>query len=100
MILLVPGTHMNSDSESVREHLLRGPDINVPRGGGRGGVEVGVVGGQLATEGIHAPGDLTRLLVAPADRCKIGLVVHEATVEGGIGVGIGRADMDLVKKPY
>ena len=86
---------MDADGEGVREQLLRGFDVDVARDGSRRGVEMGVVRGQLATECVHAAGDLTRLLVAPADWREVGLVVHEAAVKGGLLVRVGRADVDL-----
>lgn len=54
-----------------------------------------MVRGKLATERVHAARDLARLLIAPADRREVGLVVHEAAVEGGFLVRVGRADVDL-----
>lgn len=44
---------------------------------------------------IHPPGDLTSLLVAPADWGEVGFVVHEATVEVRLLVGVGRRNVDL-----
>ena len=48
---LVPGAHVDADGEAVGQELLRGPDVDVLAGGGRVGVEVRVVGGELAAEG-------------------------------------------------
>ena len=47
----VPGTHVDADGEAVGQELLRGPDVDVLARGGRVGVEVRVVGGELAAEG-------------------------------------------------
>ena len=48
---LVPGAHVDTDGEAIWQELLRGPDVDVLAGGGRVGVEVRVVGGELAAEG-------------------------------------------------
>ena len=108
----VPCAHVNTDSEAVRQQLLRGLDVNVSgcRRGGR--MEVRVMRSKLATEGyitrrqqslqkkfivptIHATGNLASLLVTPADRGEISLVVHETTVEVRLDIWVGRCDVDL-----
>lgn len=45
---------------------------------------------------IHAMGNLASLLITPADRSKIGLVVHEAAVEVRLDIRVGRCDVDLL----
>lgn len=45
---------------------------------------------------IHATSNLTSLLVAPAYRSKIGLIIHEATVKVRLGIWVGRCNMDLL----
>ena len=91
----VPGTHVDTDSERVREELLRGPDVDVLAGGWGTGVEVRVVRGELTTEGVHATGNLTSLLIRPADGREVRLVVHEARVEERLDVRVRRRDVDL-----
>ena len=44
---------------------------------------------------VHATRDLTSLLVAPADRRKVCLVVHKATVKEWLDIGVGGLDVDL-----
>ena len=44
---------------------------------------------------IHATGDFTSLLVTPANRSEVSLVVHETTIEEWLDVGVCRLDMDL-----
>jgi hypothetical protein len=47
---------------------------------------------------IHSPGDFTGLLVAPTNRCKVGLVVHESAVEVGFNVRVSALDVDLTRE--
>ena len=47
---------------------------------------------------IHAARDLARLLIAPADRREIRLVVHEARVEERLHVRVRRLDVDLAAR--
>ena len=47
----VPCAHVNADSESVRQQLLRGLDVNVLGCRGGSGMEVRMVRSKLATEG-------------------------------------------------
>lgn len=49
----------------------------------------------VKTHTIHATSNLASLLVTPADRGKISLVVHEPTVEEGFDVWVVRLNMDL-----
>lgn len=44
---------------------------------------------------IHAPSDLTSLLVTPADGSKVGLVVHETAIEVRLDVWVLRRDVNL-----
>lgn len=44
---------------------------------------------------IHPASDLASFLVTPADGGKVRLVVHEATVEFGLGVWVRRCDVNL-----
>lgn len=44
---------------------------------------------------IHSPCYLARLLVAPANWSKVGLVVHKATIESRLAVRARARDMDL-----
>lgn len=113
---LVPGTHVNTDGKAIREELLCGLDIDVLRNSWRRRMEMGVMRGQLTTEGchvqtvrplhnveaekerrptIHSPRNLTSLLVAPTDRRKVCFVVQKATVKEWLNIGVGGLDMDL-----
>ena len=47
----VPGAHVDTDGQAVREDLPSGLDVDVAARRRRVGVEMGVVGGELATEG-------------------------------------------------
>lgn len=44
---------------------------------------------------VHSPCDFTSLLVAPADRSKVSLVVHEPTVEEWLLVWVRGLNVDL-----
>lgn len=105
---------MDADSETIGVDLLGSLDVDVAASSRRRGVEMRVVRRQLSTEGyviicyykgvsnskknehtIHATCDLTGLLVAPSDGCKVSLVVHEATVEEWLHIWVRRRDVDL-----
>ena len=51
--------------------------------------------GFLQERTVHSPGDFTSLLVTPADRSEVCLVVHESTVKGGILIWARGCDVNL-----
>ena len=110
----VPCTHVDADSQAIRQQLLRSLDVDISACGRRCRVEVGVVRGEFATESfkyrsvcglnrvyhskvltVHPARNFTGLLVTPPDRSEISLVVHETAIEERLLVRICRLDMDL-----
>jgi hypothetical protein len=47
---------------------------------------------------IHASRNLASLLVTPANRSEVSLVIHEATVEEGLDVRVRRSDVNLAMR--
>ncbi len=47
----MPSAHMNSNSKSIREQLLRRPDVNVLGSSRRRRMEVRMVGSKFPSEG-------------------------------------------------
>jgi hypothetical protein len=92
---IVPSSHVDANSKSIGVNLFRSPDVNITTGGRRVRMEARVVGRKLASEGVHPASDFTSLLVAPTNRCKIGFVVHEATVKGRLVVRIVGGDVNF-----
>ena len=70
-----------------------GVEVEVVRASRRVVVEEGVHVLHLAGVGFHAARRLARLNVAPHHRRHVALVVHEATVEVGSSIRVGRGDV-------
>lgn len=85
----MPSSHVDSDGQRVRQDSLGRVDVDVAASSRRRRVETRMVGSELTTVGVHSASDFASLLVAPANRSEVGLVVHEARVELGIDVRVG-----------
>jgi hypothetical protein len=89
-----PATMTNARAEVTRQGIGVGRGkVHVPGSSGAIVAEERMHGGHLARIGIHAARRLARLDVAPHHGRHVALVVHEARVEVGHLVRVGRLDV-------
>lgn len=92
---ILPSICQQSRNESITSatYSLGRGKIHIVGAGGAVECVEGVHRLNFAGIGIHTAGSLARLDVAPDHGCHIPLVVHEAGVEVGRFVGVGRRDV-------